>query len=89
MIDVPIEIFRQVDKNTTIVNGYFDMDAKEFVSKDELLKRFNKPSDYCTKSHALDKVANEHQILRAYSKKHFMVWDAEYEARKVSGVTLQ
>ncbi len=84
MLDTPREIMNKVNGETRIVNGYFDMDKKEFVTREELLKRFDSPHDYYTKSHALDEATGEHQVLWAYSKKHFMVWDAEYESRKCS-----
>jgi hypothetical protein len=81
---IPKEIISRVNGETKIIYRYFDMDKKEFVPKAEIIKRFNQPCDYFTVSHALDQDNNEHQVLWAYSKKYFMVRDAEYEARKIA-----
>ncbi len=66
-----IEIMAKVNGDTKIVNEYFDMDKKEFVSKCELIKRFIEPTDYYTKVHSFESASNEHKILWVFSKRRF------------------
>ncbi len=74
-------IMSQVNEDTKIVNKYFDMDKKEFVSKSELIKRFSEPSDYYITSHVFDEEHNEHQVLWIYSKKYFSTVEGLGEAK--------
>ena len=69
-MNIPQDIMMRVNRNTKIVNEYFDLDQKEFVSKDELIKRYPNPKDYYLQSHTYDVDVNEHQILWTYSNKN-------------------
>lgn len=83
-MQIPNYITQVVNGDTKIVNGYFDMDKKEFIPKCELQKRFSNPLDYYITSHAYDEERNEHQVLWVYSKKYFSTMEGVHAARRVA-----
>jgi hypothetical protein len=83
-VNIPDDMWGRVNINTKIVNAYLDFDLKEFVSKEELIKRYPNPYDYYLQNHTYDKHSNEHRILWSYSKKFFTVNEAVKASRKLS-----
>ena len=78
------KLIGMVNGETKIVCAYFDMDKLEFISKDQLIKRFPNPHDYYLRYDFYVSATNEHRILWAYSKRHFMLADMKREVSKIS-----
>lgn len=62
----------RLNGSTKIVHKYFDLDAKEFVSKSELIERYDNTNDHYSRIDDLDFVNNVHQVLWIYSKNFFL-----------------
>ena len=61
----------RLNGSTEIIHKYFDLDAKEFVSKSEIIARYDRSTDYYSRLDALDFVNNVHNVLWTYSKTFF------------------
>jgi hypothetical protein len=70
-----MQFHKGMNGTTLIIQKYYDLDREEYLSKDELMKRFDHPKDYylCYDSYCIK--SNEQTLTWVYSKGYFTIFD--------------